>query len=324
MKRSATLNQPLVTFALFAYNQEKYIREAIEGAFAQTYEPLEIILSDDCSTDNTYQIIQNMAAMYDGPHKVRVRRNDFNLGLAAHINSFMVEAAGSIVSWSAGDDIAHPNRTSIFVAKLQECKDNIGVHSNVEEIDQEGRHIRFRQHSAKKMRISLELVTGQGISVVSQSHAFRKIAFVHFGPLCEDVTNEGIVMAFRETALGKVVFVKQPLTKYRVGSGTSTYRGEDALRRKILEPIKITGWHLSAFRQIARDLEKLPPLLIRKHKKEIDQKIAFFSALMEINTGKAIFRPLLRNFLAAPRDQRSLRSVIRMSLPTSLYRFFLR
>ena len=45
-------DRPLVTFALFAYNQEKYIREAVEGAFAQTYAPLEIILSDDCSTDS--------------------------------------------------------------------------------------------------------------------------------------------------------------------------------------------------------------------------------------------------------------------------------
>lgn len=48
------LDHPLVTFALLAYSQEKYIREAVEGAFAQTYEPLEIILSDDCSSDRTY------------------------------------------------------------------------------------------------------------------------------------------------------------------------------------------------------------------------------------------------------------------------------
>jgi hypothetical protein len=46
--------RPFVTFALFVYNQEKYIREAVEGAFSQTYEPLEIILSDDCSTDRTF------------------------------------------------------------------------------------------------------------------------------------------------------------------------------------------------------------------------------------------------------------------------------
>ena len=63
----------LVTFALFAYNQEKFIREAVEGAFSQTYEPLEIILSDDYSSDRTFEIIERMAAEYTGPHRVIVR-----------------------------------------------------------------------------------------------------------------------------------------------------------------------------------------------------------------------------------------------------------
>jgi glycosyltransferase involved in cell wall biosynthesis len=40
-------DRPLVTFALFSYKQEHYIREAIEAAFAQAYQPLEIILSDN-------------------------------------------------------------------------------------------------------------------------------------------------------------------------------------------------------------------------------------------------------------------------------------
>ena len=51
------LEFPLVTFALFTYNQERYVREAVEGVLAQTYEPLEIIISDDCSTDMTFSII---------------------------------------------------------------------------------------------------------------------------------------------------------------------------------------------------------------------------------------------------------------------------
>ena len=48
-----TTEPPRVTLAVIAYNQERFIREAIEGAFAQTYQPLEIILSDDCSSDRT-------------------------------------------------------------------------------------------------------------------------------------------------------------------------------------------------------------------------------------------------------------------------------
>jgi glycosyltransferase involved in cell wall biosynthesis len=48
---------PLVTLVLFAYNQEKFIRQAMEGAFAQTYQPLEIIVSDDSSPDGTFAIM---------------------------------------------------------------------------------------------------------------------------------------------------------------------------------------------------------------------------------------------------------------------------
>ena len=51
--------RPLVSFCIVTYNQEKYIRAAIEGALKQTYSPMEIIISDDCSTDGTYKEILN-------------------------------------------------------------------------------------------------------------------------------------------------------------------------------------------------------------------------------------------------------------------------
>jgi glycosyltransferase involved in cell wall biosynthesis len=313
-------DRPLVTFALFAYNQEEYIREAIEGAFAQTYEPLEIILSDDCSNDRTFNIMEEMAAAYEGPHYVRVRQNKMNLGLAGHINIMIADAAGSIVSWAAGDDIAEPDRTEIFVAKLQEDEKNVGVHSDVEEIDQEGRHLKVRRHLGERVELSLRNVTRHGLSVISQSHAFRKQVFEHFGPLSENVTNEGIVMAFREAAIGKIVFVDQPLTKYRMGSGTSTYAGAELKRRKEIEPIKITGWYLSAFQQMQKDATKLARPLAINYQKEIECNFKFYTSLMEINTGAAFLRPLYKNFLVAPRDKRSLRAVIRRSLPASFYR----
>lgn len=56
-----------MTFALLAYNQEDYIREAVQGTFAQAYKSLEITLSDDCSSNRTYQIMQEMAGAYRGP-----------------------------------------------------------------------------------------------------------------------------------------------------------------------------------------------------------------------------------------------------------------
>ena len=70
---------PLITFALLAYNQESYIREAVEGAFAQNYSPLEIILSDDYSTDKTYEIMKDLVDEYKGFHIIKINRNGISV-----------------------------------------------------------------------------------------------------------------------------------------------------------------------------------------------------------------------------------------------------
>ena len=108
-------DRPLVTFALFAYNQEQYIREAVGGAFAQTYEPLEIILSDDSSSDRTFEIMKEMAATYEGPHEIHVRREAQNIGTLGHVRAVSKVAAGEIMIVAAGDDISLPARTEKLV-----------------------------------------------------------------------------------------------------------------------------------------------------------------------------------------------------------------
>jgi len=107
--------QALATFVLFAYNQEKYVREAVEGALTQTYSPLEIILSDDCSPDGTFAIMQEMAAAYRGPHAVRTVQTPRNLGLIQHVLLRGREAQGEVVVVAAGDDISRPERVAMMV-----------------------------------------------------------------------------------------------------------------------------------------------------------------------------------------------------------------
>lgn len=108
-------DKPLVTFAVFAYNQEQFIRQAIAGAFSQTYEPLEIILSDDCSSDRTFEIMQEMAASYCGKHQVRVRQNSHNIGTLDHLLMVAKEAKGQLLVVAAGDDVSLPHRTETLV-----------------------------------------------------------------------------------------------------------------------------------------------------------------------------------------------------------------
>ena len=110
---------PLVTFVLFAYNQETYIREAVEAALAQDYPNLEIILSDDCSSDKTFDVMQELASGYVGPHQIVVRRNPENLGLGRHFHEVVRIARGSFLVVAAGDDVSVPSRTSLMLDLMQ-------------------------------------------------------------------------------------------------------------------------------------------------------------------------------------------------------------
>ena len=88
---------PLITLALFAYNQERYIKKAVKGVLAQDYKNLEIIMSDDASNDATFQIMKKVVADYRGPHKVILNRNKSNLGIAGHVNRVFELSSGEIV-----------------------------------------------------------------------------------------------------------------------------------------------------------------------------------------------------------------------------------
>ena len=141
-----TNNQPLVTFALFAYNQEKYIREAVEGAFSQTYAPMEIILSDDSSSDRTFDIMKELASSYQGPHTIRCNRNTPNLGIARHVNLINEMAQGELIVVAAGDDISVPERTATIVnAYLNSKRKSHYFYSVVQKINEAGEPLELAQ-----------------------------------------------------------------------------------------------------------------------------------------------------------------------------------
>jgi glycosyltransferase involved in cell wall biosynthesis len=97
---SMTVTAPLVTISIPTYNQEKYIARAIESALAQTYPHLEIVVSDDRSTDQTVDV----ARRYEGV-RVRVVTSDRNMGRVANYRRCLYELArGEWVVNLDGDD----------------------------------------------------------------------------------------------------------------------------------------------------------------------------------------------------------------------------
>lgn len=215
--------QPLVTFALFAYNQEKYIREAIGGALAQTYSPLEIILSDDFSTDRTFEIMQEMVATYSGPHSIRLNRNPENLGIAKHLNLIMTLVQSDFVVVAAGDDVSLSCRTERLVsAWLNSGRKMKSIHSYAADMNEAGKLTgSIRRGSEDRDLSSLFVHATLNVDVLGATQAWDMSLVRQFNPFLALVVNEDVVLPARASLVGGILFVSETLVNYRVGVGVS-------------------------------------------------------------------------------------------------------
>jgi len=92
----------LVSICLVNYNYEKFIKEALESALAQTYTNFELIICDNASTDSSVNIIKS----YDDP-RIRLYQNDINIPLYQNINNAVKKARGDIITVLHSDDKYH-------------------------------------------------------------------------------------------------------------------------------------------------------------------------------------------------------------------------
>jgi glycosyltransferase involved in cell wall biosynthesis len=221
---SESNTKPLLTFTICAYNQEQFIREAVEGAFAQTYSPLEIILSDDCSKDRTFEIMREMAEAYRGSHQVILNRNPANLGLAGHSNRLAQLARGRLLVGAAGDDVCLPNRAEvIYQAWENSGRRAMGIQSGFVAVDEKGSVLNELSECNATGKIEFN---EQKPALESYIHTLRPgiigcalacspNIYSIFGPLPETLIHEDNVIALRALCLGSLSFINIPLVKRR-------------------------------------------------------------------------------------------------------------
>jgi len=267
---------PLITFAIIAYRQEAYIREAVAGALAQTYAPLEIILSDDASPDGTYAVMEEMVRDYSGPHTLRLRRNEKNLGLIGHLNAVLEEASGEWIVLAAGDDISSPDRCEVI---SETAKSDSGIFSVLSFCEVIGTGLVDTESAP---RISEEWI--------GSTEAIHREIFRKFGPLLPTTYSEDWAFLFRAQLLGGTALIEKPLVKWRRHEASLT---SGFYRAKVLKQMEI---HLSNLVQFEEDLGEggLPP-----------------SEVAKIRHGLALRREILEAVLSRSVPQRLVSAVFR-------------
>ncbi len=223
---------PRISLILLACNQQATVRAAAESCLAQIGEPLEIVLSDDASSDGSFAELQAVADAYRGPHQVRARRNPVNLGIGAHYNQLMLETSGALIVSAAGDDLSVPHRVQRLVQAWdasKQCADLIA--SDCIEMAPDGTLGAYIKN-ANLATLTLDAWCRKTPFTVGATHAFTRRIMYRFGPFIDELWYEDRVMLLRAIASGGALTVKEPLVHYRVG-GTSkqpqTHTGDHLL-----------------------------------------------------------------------------------------------
>lgn len=134
---------PRLSIGLPVYNGETYIAAAIGALLGQTYGDFELIISDNASTDRTAEICRAFAAT---DKRVRLIRNQRNLGAAANYNQTLQQSRGELFKWAAHDDLCHPSFVERCISVLDAEPNTVLVHSLSCAIDERGQVIGHYPH----------------------------------------------------------------------------------------------------------------------------------------------------------------------------------
>lgn len=136
----------LVSIIMPSYNTAKFISGSIESVLAQTYSDWELIIVDDCSTDNADEVVKPFLS----DSRIKYIKNEKNSGAAVSRNRALREAKGKWIAFLDSDDLWMPNKLQKQIAFMQ----SNGYHfsyTNYEEIDTRGEKTGVRVTGPRKI-----------------------------------------------------------------------------------------------------------------------------------------------------------------------------
>ncbi len=206
---------------LLTYNQSRFIRDSLRSLLAQDMEDLEIFISDDCSTDETFAVIEQEVKAYQGPHRVTVNRNARNMG-GDHLDHAARRAQGTYLVIAHGDDIARPNRVRRLVETLEREQVSL-VSTNADVIDERSEPLGTFEAPGASGMIDIEtIIASWNRKFLGATTGCHRDVFTKFAPLTTlrlGEAGDDYVLPFRAHLLSGAYYLNECLIRYRRHAG---------------------------------------------------------------------------------------------------------
>ena len=231
-KMDDAVTKPKVSIVLPVFNGEKYLRDAVESVLSQTLDSWELIIVNDCSTDNTRSIAEGYVAV---DKRIKLINNDKNLKLPRSLNAGFKTASGDYFTWTSDDNILMPDMLEKLSIELDHHKEIGLVYSDMKMIDENGEAILDSCFGNQKKP---NVFSGYGASFMYRSDVAKDVG--EYDPdmfLAEDY--DYWLRMYSKTKIG---YISEALYIYRQHSGNLTATKAEQIPRQSLKTLWRNYW----------------------------------------------------------------------------------
>lgn len=208
---------------LYTYNQENHVKKAVESILSQQCAALEIIISDDASTDSTFQIIKECVDCYTGPHKVILNRNEKNMGFRRHVNKIIAQSQGDWVIYAAGDDIFFPHRCAEIMKAAAAFPEALAIYSSWIDIDEQDNEKGRNPLSEEPYTLQTidEILSGKNVWANGCAAAYSR-RLLNMSDMPPGVQMDDLFYSLLAFLKGPILRINKNLLQFRTWSGSMT------------------------------------------------------------------------------------------------------
>jgi len=220
----------LVSIIMPSYNTGRFIAKTIESVLAQSYSDWELIIVDDCSKDNTDDVV----TQYLVDARIRYIKNETNSGAAVSRNRALREATGKWIAFLDSDDLWHPQKLEKQISFMEKNNYHFS-YTNYEEISEESQPLGVSVTGPKKItKAGMYNYCWPGCLTVMYDAE-------HVGLIqIEDIKkNNDYAMWLKACKKANCYLLDETLAKYRKRSGSISNHGY----------IKLIKWHYKLYRE---------------------------------------------------------------------------
>ncbi|MBR8734935.1 putative teichuronic acid biosynthesis glycosyltransferase TuaG [Fusobacterium necrophorum] len=200
----------LVSIIMPSYNSEKYIEDSIKSVLGQTYKEWELIIIDDCSSDNTIDTIKKYSEKYSNIYLIELEENS---GAAVARNQGIEIAQGEFIAFLDSDDLWKKEKLEIQINFMKE-NDCAFSFTEYKEIDDAGNNLNILIKVPENPITYRRYLLSNPIGCLTAVYSIKKLGKLYM-PLIRKRQDAALWLKILKTG-EKAYPIKQSLAKYRV------------------------------------------------------------------------------------------------------------